>query len=73
MATRRKTSNRKWMQKAVKRPGAFTRKAKAAGMSVAAYAEKVLSPGSRADTLTKRQALFARTARRIAQRRKRRG
>jgi len=31
---------RRWIQKAIKRPGAFTRKAKAAGMSVQAYARK---------------------------------
>ena len=30
----------KWMQKAVKHPGAFTAKAKAAGMSVSAFAQK---------------------------------
>ena len=31
---------RKWMQKAVKRPGALTAKAKRAGMSVQTYARK---------------------------------
>ena len=31
----------------IKRPGAFTKKAKAAGMSVSAYAAKVLKPGPR--------------------------
>ena len=30
-----------WEQRAVKHPGAFTRKAKAAGMSVSAYAHKM--------------------------------
>jgi hypothetical protein len=36
----------KWIQKAIKRPGAFTAKAKAAGKSVAAFAkEKAGAPG----------------------------
>jgi hypothetical protein len=43
-----------------KRRGEFTRKAKAAGMSVDAYANKVLAKGSRASTRTKRQAAFTR-------------
>jgi hypothetical protein len=35
-----------WIQKAIKRPGAFTAKAKAAGKSVAAFAkEKASAPG----------------------------
>lgn len=50
----------KWMQSAVKRPGAFTRKAKAAGMSTSAYAEKVKNDPN-ASTRTKRQAALART------------
>lgn len=50
---------RKWLQRAIKRPGAFTRKARAAGMSVQAYARKVVAPGSRADLRTKRQAYIA--------------
>ena len=31
-----------WIQKAIKRPGAFTAKAKRAGMTTAAFARKVL-------------------------------
>ena len=50
-----------WIQGAVKRPGAFTKKAKAAGMSVSAYATKVLKKGSKASTRTKRQASLAKT------------
>ena len=34
-----------WIQGAIKRPGAFTKKAKAADMSVGAYANKVLKKG----------------------------
>jgi len=45
------------------RKGAFTAKAKKAGMSVPAYAAKVLRPGSKASALTKKQANFARNAR----------
>lgn len=37
---RKKKSKRKFMQRAVKRPGAFRAKAKRAGMSTHAYAEK---------------------------------
>lgn len=49
----------KWIQRAVRRPGAFTTKAKAHGMGVQQYAHKVLSKGSHASTRTKRQAALA--------------
>ena len=52
-----------WIQGAIKRPGAFTKKAKAAGMSVGKYANKVLKKGSDASTITKRQANLAKTLR----------
>ena len=52
-----------WIQGAIKRPGAFTKKAKAAGMSVGKYANKVLKKGSDASTRTKRQASLAKTIR----------
>ena len=52
---------KKWIKKAIKRPGAFSAKAKRAGMSTSAYATKVLKKGSRASTQTKRQASLART------------
>lgn len=54
-------AKKKWIKGAIKRPGAFTKKAKAAGMSVSAYASKVLKKGSKADTRTKRQAALAKT------------
>ena len=54
-----------WIKGAIKRPGAFTKKAKAAGMSVAGYASKVLAKGSSASTRTKRQAALARTLRKM--------
>jgi len=55
-----------WIQGAVKRPGAFTAKAKRAGMSVQAYARKVLKKGSKASTLTKQQARLAQTFKRMS-------
>jgi hypothetical protein len=52
---------KKWIQGAIKRPGAFTAKAKRAGMSVRSYANKVTRKGSHASTRTKRQANLAKT------------
>ena len=46
------------------REGRFTEKARRAGMGVQAYARKVLAKGSRASAATKRQANFARNAKR---------
>jgi len=43
--------------------GKFTAKAKRAGMSVQAYARKVLKKGSKASAATRKQANFARNAR----------
>ena len=45
----------------VKHPGAFSAKAKKAGMSTSAYASKVTAKGSKASTQTKRQANLAKT------------
>jgi hypothetical protein len=56
----------KWIQGAIKRPGAFTRKAKAAGKTPAAFASQVLKPSSKASTQTKRQANLAKTLGRIS-------
>jgi hypothetical protein len=50
-----------WIQGAIKRPGAFRRKALAAGMSTSENADHVLGKGSGADTTTKRQARLAET------------
>ena len=55
-----------WIKGAVKRPGAFTAKAKRNGMSVQAYARKVLRNGSRASKLTKQQARLAQTFKKMA-------
>jgi hypothetical protein len=53
----------KFIAGAIKRPGAFTKKAKAAGMSTSAFAAKVTKPGSKASTTTKKQANLAKTLR----------
>ena len=56
---------RKWIAGAIKRPGAFTRKAKAAGMGVQAYARKMRKAAGR----TGKQARLALTLGRLARRR----
>jgi len=61
---------RKWIQGAIKRPGAFTKKAKKAKMSVSKYASKVLKKGSKASTRTKKQAALARTLSKLRKRKK---
>ena len=58
-----KSGGSDWIQGAIKRPGAFTKKAKDAGMSVSKYANKVLKKDSDASTRTKRQASLAKTLR----------
>ena len=60
----------KWIQGAIKRPGAFRKKAKKAGMSTSAYASKVLSKGSKSSTRTKRQASLAQTLSNMRKKRK---
>jgi len=60
----------KWIQGAIKRPGAFTAKAKRAGKSVQAYAGQVLKGGSQASTRTKKQAALARTLKKLGKRKK---
>jgi len=50
-----------WIQKAIKRPGAFRAKAKKAGMSTQAFANKVLANKDKYDTRTVRQAALAKT------------
>ena len=59
---------KKWIQKAKLKEGAFTKKAKAAGMGVQAYANKVLKKGSKATATTKRQASLAKTFKKMASR-----
>jgi hypothetical protein len=61
-------AKKKWIQGAIKHPGAFTAKADAAGMSVADYARTVTKKGSKASTATKRQANLAKTLRKMGKR-----
>lgn len=50
-----------WIKGAISHPGAFTKKAKAAGMTPLEYASKVTKPNSKASSTTKRQANLAKT------------
>jgi hypothetical protein len=70
--TAKKSSDRKWIQKAIKRPGAFTEKARRRGMTVAQFAQEVIRNPEKYDTRTVRQAHLAITLRKLAQRRKKR-
>lgn len=58
-----------WIQGANLKKGAFTKKAKAAGESVSAYASKVTKKGSKASSKTKKQAVLAKTFRKLAKKR----
>ena len=53
---------KKWIQGAIKHPGALTRKAKAAGMTVGAY---MAHPPKGITTTTKRQINMAKTLKRL--------
>jgi hypothetical protein len=59
MANSSKKQN--WIKDAIKRPGAFGKKAKAADMSTAAYANKVMSNKGKFSKRTQRQASLAKT------------
>ena len=52
----------KWIQKAIKHPGALTRKAKSAGKSVS---QIIANPPKGASTQTKRQIALAKTLRKM--------
>ena len=60
----------KWIQGAIKRPGAFTAKAKKAGKSVAGMAAAVTKNHSKYSKTTVRQANLAKTLRKISAKRK---
>ena len=53
---------KKWIQNAIKKPGALTAKAKAAGKTVSEY---IASPPKNASTTTKRQIALAKTLRKL--------
>lgn len=57
---------------AIKRPGAFTKAAKKAGKSIAEYARDVTKKGSHAGSRLQKEAVLAKTLRKIAKKRKRR-
>jgi hypothetical protein len=63
-------SKKKWIQGAIKRPGAFTAKAKKAKMTVPAFAAAVKKNPSKYSTTTVRQANLATTLRKISKKRK---
>lgn len=67
MATK---SDKKWIQKAIKRPGAFTAKAKKAKKSVAGFAAAVKKNPQKYSALTVRQANLATTLRKISKKKK---
>ena len=58
-------AKKKWIKDAIKRPGAFGKKAKEAGLSTAAYARKVTKKGSKASTRTKKQAHLSETLKKM--------
>jgi hypothetical protein len=57
--------DKKWIQGAIKRPGAFTAKAKKAKKSVAGFATAVTKNPSKYSKLTVQQANFAKTLAKI--------
>ena len=63
---------RKWIQRAIKRPGRVRRAAKRAGMSVARYCSPSRPGYKKLSTSMKRACALARRLRKYARRRKRR-
>lgn len=53
--------DQKWIQGAIKRPGALTKKAEEAGMTVKEYTARVKANPEQYDERTRRQANLART------------
>jgi hypothetical protein len=58
-------SSEKWIQGAIKHPGAFTKKAKSHGMSTSAFAKKVLANKDDYPAKTEKQAQLAKTLRKM--------
>lgn len=52
---------KKWIQNAIKNPGALTRQAKAADMSTSEFTNKVLANKDKYNTTTVRRAALGRT------------
>ena len=59
------TEDKKWIQGAIKHPGAFTKKAKEHGMSVSEFAAKVTANPDEYDKTTVRQANLAKTLKKL--------
>jgi hypothetical protein len=53
---------KKWIQNAIKKPGALTKKAKAAGKTVSQY---IANPGPNPSTRTKKQIALAKTLKKM--------
>jgi hypothetical protein len=60
--------DKKWIQKAIEHPGAFTKKAKERGMSTSELASKVTSNPEEYDKTTVRQANLAKTLKKLRKR-----
>jgi len=60
----------KWIQDAIKRPGAFTKKAKERGMSTKEFAAQVSSNPERYDKRTVKQANLAKTLSKLRKKKK---
>lgn len=65
--------DKKWIQGAIKHPGAFTKKAEEAGMSVSAYAAKVTANPDDYDEKTVKQANLAKTLKKLRKHRGKKG
>jgi hypothetical protein len=65
-----KSTDKKWIQKAIKRPGAFTAKAKKAGKSTSAFATAVTKNPNKYSKLTVQQANLAKTLKKITNKKK---
>jgi hypothetical protein len=66
----KKKADKKWIQGAIKRPGAFTAKAKKANKSVAGMVSAVTKNPEKYSPTTVRQANLAKTLRKISAKRK---
>lgn len=62
--------DKKWIQGAIKHPGAFTKKAEEHHMSTAAFAAKVTANPDEYDKTTVRQARLAKTLSKLRKRKK---
>ena len=60
--------DKKWIQKAIEHPGAFTKKAEERGMSTSELASKVTSNPKEYDKTTVRQANLAKTLKKLRKR-----